>query len=121
MSGDIQVRSRELLIQICEAQGIEILKGVASSNHGHMHIEYAPRLNVSSIVKSLKDRSSYMLQQESPSFKKRYLENHVWATYGAWSSGNITDKMVNEYLEHHRKKNTNDNTDFILECTSNFY
>ncbi len=35
---------------------------------------------MTSIVKSLKDRSSCMLQQEFPSFEKRYLENHFWAT-----------------------------------------
>lgn len=38
LTGDIQVRSRELLIQICEAQGIEILKGVVCSDHVHIHI-----------------------------------------------------------------------------------
>lgn len=114
--GDIQVRCRELLIQVCEAEGIEILKGVVSSDHVHMHIEYAPKLNVSSIVKSLKGRSSRRLQQEFPSLKKRYWGNHFWATgYGVWSSGNITDKMVNEYLEHHRRKDSDDNSDFILE------
>lgn len=116
LTGDIQVRCRELLIRVCEAQGIEILKGVVSSDHVHMHIEYAPKLNVSSVVKSLKGRSSRRLQQEFPSLKKRYWGNHFWASgYGVWSSGNITDKMVNEYLEHHRRKDDNDNSDFILE------
>ena len=100
LQGDLQIRCRELLIQVCEAQGIDILKGVVSSDHVHMHIEYAPKLNVSSIVKSLKGRSSRKLQQEFPSLKKRYWGNHFWASgYGAWSSGNITDKMLNEYLD----------------------
>ncbi|TVZ28659.1 putative transposase [Gillisia sp. Hel_I_86] len=116
LQGDIQARCRELLIQVCEAQEIEILKGVVSPDHVHMHIEYAPKLNVSSIVKSLKGRSSRKLQQEFPVLKKRYWGNHFWSSgYGAWSSGNITDKMVNEYLEHHRRKDSNDNSDFILE------
>lgn len=116
LKGDVQIRCRELLIQVCEAHGIEILKGVVSSDHVHMHVEYAPKENVSSIVKSLKVRSSRRLQQEFPSLKKRYWGNHFWASgYGVWSSGNITDKMVNEYLEHHRKKNNDDNSNFILE------
>lgn len=70
LTGDIQVRCRELLIQVCEAQEIEILKGVVSSDHVHMHIEYSPKLNISSVVKSLKGRSSRRLQQESPTLKK---------------------------------------------------
>lgn len=78
LRGDIQVRCRELLIQVCEAQDIEILKGVVSSDHIYMHIEYSPKLNVSSIVKSLKGRSSRRLQQEFPSLKMRYWGNHFW-------------------------------------------
>ncbi len=43
------------------------------------------------------------------------LGRHFWAIgFGCWSTGNITDKMVNDYLEHHRKSK-NDNNDFILE------
>ena len=115
MEGDLQSRSRELMIQGFDSQGIEILKGVVSSDHVHMHIEYAPKLSVSSVVKYLMCRSSRKLQQEFPSLKKRYWGNNFWASgYGVWSSGNITDKMVNNYLEHHRKNN-DDNSNFILE------
>ncbi|MFT5892522.1 MAG: putative transposase [Dokdonia sp.] len=93
-----------------------IPKGVVSPDHTHMHIEYAPKLNVSSIVKNLKRRSSRKLQQEFPSLKKCYLGKYFWATgSGVWSSRNITDKMVNNYLEHHRRKDTDDNSNFILE------
>jgi len=63
----------------------------------------------------MKGRSSRKLQQEFPELKKRYWGNHFWGVgYGAWSTGNITDKMVDEYLEHHRKDN-NDKSNFILE------
>jgi len=116
LHGDLQIRCRELLMQVCESQEIEILKGVVSPDHVHMHIEYAPKLNVSDILKSLKGRSSRRLQQEFPELKKRYWGNHFWASgYGVWSTGNITDKMVNDYLEHHRRKDSGDNTNFILE------
>ncbi|MCO5290636.1 MAG: hypothetical protein M9959_02740 [Chitinophagaceae bacterium] len=47
--------------------------------------------------------------------KKRYwmcLLGHL--KYGAWSSGNITDEMIQNYLEHHRD-NPNSDENFILE------
>ena len=99
--GDVQKRCRRLLIQDLETLDIEILKGVVSKDHIHMHIEYPPKLSVSEIVKKLKGRSSRLLQHEFPHLKKRYWGQHFWATgYGAWSTGNITDEMVQEYLEH---------------------
>ncbi|MDC0008324.1 IS200/IS605 family transposase [bacterium] len=116
LKGDVQVRCRELLIQVCDAEEIDILKGVISLDHVHMHVEYAPKQNVSTIVKLLKGRSSRKLQMEFPKLKDRYWGRHFWASgYGVWSSGNITDKMVNDYLEHHRKPNDPDKSNFILE------
>ena len=116
LQGDIQSRCRMLLIQMCEAEDIIILKGVVSQDHVHMHINYRPTQSISEIVKKLKGRSSRKLQQEFPELKKRYWGQHFWAIgYGCWSTGNITDEMVNEYLEHHRRPNNEDNSNFILE------
>ena len=115
LKGDVQQRCRELLIQVCDAEDIRILKGVVSSDHIHMHIEYAPKQSVSGIVKQMKGRVSRKLQQEFSKLNDLYWGRHFWASgYGVWSTGNITDEMVNEYLEHHRKPNS-DNSNFILE------
>ena len=115
LTGDIKIRCRELLIQVCESEDVTILKGVVSVDHVHMHIEYPPTKSISELLKKLKGRSSRRLQEEYPILRKRYWGKHFWASgYGAWSTGNITDKMVDDYLEHHRKDG-DDNTNFILE------
>ena len=115
LKGDIKQRCRTILMQVCDAEDIHILKGVVSTNHIHMHIEYLPSQSISNIVKKLKGRSSRKLQQEFPELNKKYWGRHFWAIgYGCWSTGNITDEMVNEYLEHHRKDN-DDGSKFILE------
>jgi len=116
LRGDIQKRCRELIIQICDAEDVQILKGVVSKDHIHMHIEYLARLSISDFVKRLKGRTSRRLQDEFPELKKRYWGRHFWAIgYGAWSTGNITDEMVNEYLEHHRNPSNADTGNIILE------
>jgi putative transposase len=116
LGGDIKLRCRTLLIQICEAEGVQILKGVVSKDHVHMHLEYLPSQSISQLVKLLKGRSSRKLQMEFPELKKRYWGRHFWAIgFGCWSTGNITDEMVNEYLEHHRNPNESNNTNFIVE------
>lgn len=81
-----------------------------------MHIEYPPKIALSDLLKRLKGRSSRLLQQEFPHLEKRYWGRHFWATgYGAWSTGNITEEAVQEYLEHHRQQSNKDNNPFILE------
>jgi putative transposase len=116
LRGDIQKRCRELLIQICDSEDVRILKGVVSKDHIHMHIEYPPKLSLSNLVKRLKGRGSRRLQDEFPDLKKRYWGRHLWAIgYGAWSTGNITEEMVQEYLEHHRDPSNGDTGNIILE------
>jgi len=116
LEGDIQRRCRDLVKQICDAEDIKIRKGVVSKDHVHIHIEYRPSLNISDIVKRLKGRTSRRLQEEYPALSKRYWGRHFWAIgYGAWSTGNITDEMVQEYLEHHRKSGNIDTDTIILE------
>ena len=115
LKGDVQKRCRDLIRQICESEDVQILKGVISKDHVHIHIEYPPRVKISDLVKKLKGRSSRRIQEEYPVLKKRYWGRHFWAIgYGAWSTGNITDEMVQEYLEHHRKGGQ-DNDKIILD------
>ncbi len=116
LKGDVQCRCREIIIQICDAEDVVILKGVVSKDHIHMHIEYPARISVSDLVKRLKGRTSRILQREFPVLKKRYWGRHFWAIgYGAWSTGNVTDEMVQEYLEHHRNPSNKDKGSMILE------
>ena len=116
LKGEIQKRCRELIIQICDAEDIRILQGVVSKDHVHMLIEYPPSKSISDIVKRLKGRTSRLLQQEHQELKKRYWGKHLWAIgYGAWSTGNISEKMVEEYLEHHRHSSNQDGDNFVLE------
>ena len=63
----------------------------------------------------------FILQQEFPDLKKRYWGRHFWAIgYGGWSTGNITDEMVQEYLKHHRKPSNKDNGKWFLNENRTF-
>ena len=116
LKGDVQVRCRDLVVQISNAENVQILKGVVSKDHVHIHVEYPPSLSISELVKKLKGRTSRLLQQEFPSLGKQYWGRHFWAVgYGVWSTGNITDEMVQEYLEHHRDKPNTQSGNWILE------
>ena len=116
LTGDIQVRCRDLVVQICNTENVQILKGVVSKDHVHIHVEYPPSLSISNLVKKLKGRTSRILQQEFPSLGKKYWGRHFWAVgYGVWSTGNITEEMVQEYLEHHRDKPNSETGNWILE------
>jgi len=114
--GDIQRRCRDLVVQICHTENENILKRAVIKDHVFIHVEYPPSLNVSDIVKKIKGRTFRLLQKEFPAVGKKYGYRHCWAVgYGAWSRGNITDEMVQYYLEHHSEKLNVPKSNRILE------
>jgi len=116
LKGEIQKRCRVWLIQVCDTEDVRILKGVVSKDYVHKHIEYPPSKSISDLVKRLKGRSSRLLQKEFPELGKRYWGKHMWGIgYGAWSAGNITDDLIQEYLEHHKERSNEDAENFMLE------
>ena len=115
LRGDIQVRCRELIRQTCDTLDVQILKGVVSKDHIHLHVSYPPKLSISDLLKRLKGRSAKLLLEEYSELKKRYWGGHLWGIgYGVWSTGNITDEMIQQYLDHH-KEGPNSDQNFILE------
>ena len=115
LTGDIQKRCRELLIQVCDTEDVRILSGVVSKDHIHMHIEYPPSVSLSNLLKRMKGRTSRLLQKEYTELSKRYWGKHLWGIgYGAWSTGNITEEIVQEYLKRH-KSSSNDTEEFKLD------
>src|ERR1044072_4510381 len=71
LTGDIKVGCRALLMQICDAEDVRILKGVVSKDYVHVHIQYPPRTSLSDLVKRLKGRTSRRLQEEYPTLRRR--------------------------------------------------
>ena len=86
-----------------------------------MHIEHSPELSVSNFVKLLKGRSTRKAQDEFRTLKKGcWFKHFLAAGYGVWSTGNMTDEMVQEYLEHHRNPSNGKKGNIILESDFQF-
>jgi putative transposase len=115
LRGDIQLRCRDLIRQCCDSLDVRIVKGVVTKDHVHLHLSYPPKLSVSDMIKRIKGRSARLMLDEFSELKKRYWGQHLWGIgYGAWSTGNITDEMIEQYLDHH-KEGPNSDQNFILE------
>ena len=99
---DIKKRVRELVLQVAEEMGIKIENGVVSSDHVHIFANIPPHIKISEFVQKAKGRSSKRIQEEFPILKKKYWDRHLWGRgYFSSTSGNVTDDMINEYINKH--------------------
>ena len=107
LAGDIRLRVREIIRQVCAENRVEIIKGVLASDHVHMFVSIPPNLSVSDLMRKMKGRSSHKVQQEFPQLKKRYWGQHFWGRgYFSTTNGAITEDIVLQYLEQHTDKST---------------
>ena len=116
LTGPVAIRTRDLLRLIALEHEIEIISGKVSVDHIHMFICYHPTQNISKIVQWLKGISSRMLLSEFPHLKKHFWGKHLWARgYLAVSSGNITDEMIQQYIEEQEGEPVVDDSRFQID------
>jgi len=102
MVGDIGLRMRDLVRQICTEQQVDIIRGNVAPNHVHIYVSAPPYVSVSRLVQLIKGKTSRRIQQEFPELRKRYWGRHFWAVgYFVRTTGNVTDAIIKEYLEKH--------------------
>jgi putative transposase len=102
LRGDVGQRLREVVKQICSDLGVEILSGVVARDHVHMLVSVPPQVSVSKLVQKIKGKSSYKLQREFVVLRKQYWGQRMWARgYFACSTGNVTDDLIQAYIEGH--------------------
>jgi len=116
LKGDVAIRTRDLIRRICTEENAEILSGVVSDDHVHILVSIDPSTSISKLVQYLKGKTSRKLQQEFPHLKKRYWGQHLWARgYFAVSTGNVSSKMIEEYIAHHFEEDEQNRDLFRIE------
>ena len=116
LTGQVAIRTRDVLRQIALEHEIEIITGKVSSDHIHMFISYHPTQNVSKIMQWLKGISSRILLSEFPHLRKQFWGRHLWGRgYLAVSSGNITDEMIHQYIESQEGEPVTDDSRFQID------
>jgi putative transposase len=81
-----------------------------------MFVAYRPMQDVSQIVQWLKGISSRILLSEFPHLRKQFWGRHLWARgYLAVSSGNITDELIQQYIQEQEGEPVTDDSRFEID------
>ena len=109
LKGDIAIRARDLIRQICMSRDIAIVKGHVSADHVHLLVSCPPSLSPAKVIQYLKGVSSRKLQDEFSHLKKRYWGQHLWARgYFCATVGAVTQEQLQAYIDHHQEQPADD-------------
>jgi putative transposase len=110
LTGQIAIRVRELVREICAANYIGIISGSMNPDHVHLLLSIPPYLSLLKVVQSIKGKTSRKLQQEFAELRKKYWGQYFWARgYFVVTVGNVNEEEVQRYIEeqelHHKAEN----------------
>jgi len=70
LRGDVGIRVRVLIRQVCWDSNVEVLKGHISKDYVHLFVSIPPQLTISRFVQQVKGMSSYWLLREFSHLRK---------------------------------------------------
>ena len=115
LGGEVGVRLRDLVREICRTYEIEILQGSISRDHVHVLLSCPPNLSPSKIMQLIKGKTSRKLLMEFRHLQKMFWGRHLWARgYFVASSGNVTDEAIMEYIRQQEGTEPDDGGDNFL-------
>lgn len=105
LTGEVSVRLRELIREVCSTNYIEIVSGSISPDHVHLLLAIPPSISVSKVMQYIKGKSSRKLLDEFLHMRKRYWGQHLWSRgYFAVTVGELNSEEVQRYIEEQEEK-----------------
>ncbi|HPA86036.1 MAG TPA: IS200/IS605 family transposase [Deltaproteobacteria bacterium] len=116
LTGEVAIRVRDLLKQIAIEHELEVISGKVATDHVHMFISYNPSQDISKIVQWLKGISSRVMLSEFSHLRRQFWGRHLWARgYLAVSSGNVTDEIIQQYIDEQEGEPVVDDSRFQID------
>ena len=102
--GDIRERAEQLIREISEEYGFEIVEMEVAVEHVHILLSFPPKRSIGEVVRIIKSNSARELLREFPSMKRRLWAGELWEDgYFARTVGDrMTRDVIEKYIEHHR-------------------
>jgi putative transposase len=100
LRGEIGEEVRDLIREICRTQDIEILEGHVRPEHVHLLLSVPPHVSPSRVMQAIKEKTSHHLLQDRRKLRAEFWGRHLWAPgYFVYSSGNVTDEVIAQYIQ----------------------
>ena len=101
--GQIKTDIGEILRQLCNYKGVEIIEGHLMEDHVHMLVSIPPKYSVSSFMGYLKGKSALMIFDKHANLKYKYGNRHFWSEGYYVSTVGLNEATIRKYIEEQEK------------------
>jgi putative transposase len=101
ITGDIDTRPKEIIEDVCQERGAEIIELRTMPDHVHLLVGVDPQFGIRRLTKQIKGRSSRLLRQEFQSLRSRLPT--LWTnSYFVATVGGAPMEMIKQYVANQR-------------------
>ena len=79
LTGEVALRVRDLIREICGQHEVTIMKGHVSKEHVHLFVSIPPQVPISRLVQWLKGKTAHHMMMEFAHLRKAFWGRHLWA------------------------------------------
>jgi putative transposase len=116
LTGQVAIRARDVVRQMAVEHELDLITGKVASDHVHLFLQYQPHQDISKIVQWLTGISSRVMVQEFAHLRKQFWGRPLWARgYLAVSAGNLTDELIQKYIEEQEGEPLIDDSRFTID------
>ena len=90
---------RDILKQLCDYKGVEIIEGHIMPDHVHMLVSIPPKLSVSQFMGYLKGKSALMIFDKHANLKYKFGNRHFWAEGYYVSTVGLNEATIKKYIQ----------------------
>ena len=98
--GQIKADIGNILRQLCEHKGVEIIEAEACADHIHMLVSIPPHLSVAQFMGYLKGKSTLMIFDRHANLKYKYGSRHFWCRGYYVDTVGKNKKAIEEYIRN---------------------
>ena len=95
---------RDILRELCNHKGVEIIEGHLMIDHVHMLVSIPPKLSVSAVMGYLKGKSALMIFDKHANLKYRYGNRHFWAEGYYVTTVGLNEATIAKYIREQEKQ-----------------
>ena len=89
---------QEIIKQLCQWKGVEILEGHMMPDHVHLLLEIPPKMSVSYFMGYLKGKSSLMIFEKHSNLKYKFGNRNFWTTGYYVSTVGLNEATIRKYI-----------------------
>ena len=113
--GQLRKDIGQILRELCDQFGIELIEGHAMPDHAHLCLSIPPKYSVSNAIGRLKGKSAIRIHRDYLGRKRNFTGFHFWSRGYCVSTVGLDEEMIRKYIRNQEEADKREDDQLNLD------